>query len=339
MARDSEVVDPQAGARARVAGRRVAVTGAGGFIGGAVCRSLAAAGAEVSGIDADPDAAQRIRGAGAAPAFADVTDRGAMLAALEGSELLVHTAAIVSDAGRMEDHVRINVGGTAAVLDAAAAAGTERRVHVSSVVVYGYDDPSEQDESAHLRTCGVPYIDTKSASDRLARRRGAVVLRPGDVYGPRSIPWAVRPLELARAGQLGVPGQGDGLMLPVYIDDLVDSVVLLLSRGEPGDAYTAWKDDETVTFEQFFNRIAAIAGGRPARRVPRPLLRSLGMAMEGSARITGGAPRITRHSATLIDRRGSVSAAKLRSLGWNPQVGLEEGMRRTEEWFRSEGLL
>ncbi len=58
-------------------------------------------------------------------------------------------------------------------------------------------------------------------------------------------------------------------MLPVYIDDLVEAIVLALQRGEPGEAYTAWNDAETVTFEEFFNRFAAIAGGRPARRLPR----------------------------------------------------------------------
>ena len=71
----------------------------------------------------------------------------------------------------MEEFVRVNVGGTAAVLDAASAAGVARVVHVSSVVVYGYHAPGEQDESAHMRSYGIPYIDTKSASDRLARRR------------------------------------------------------------------------------------------------------------------------------------------------------------------------
>jgi nucleoside-diphosphate-sugar epimerase len=48
---------------------------------------------------------------------------------------------------------------------------------------------------------------------------------------------------------------------------------------------------------------------------------------------------MTRHSSVLIDRRGTVSAEKLRALGWEPRVGLDEGMRRTEDWFRSEGLL
>jgi nucleoside-diphosphate-sugar epimerase len=323
----------------RLSGRAVAVTGAGGFIGAALSRRLADEGAAVSGIDARPEAAERIRAAGAEPAIADVTDAEGVAGALAGAELVVHTAAIVSDAGAMDEHVRVNVGGTATVLDAARAAGAERAVHVSSVVVYGYDDPTHQDEGAHLRNCGVPYIDTKSAADRLARRRGAIVVRPGDVYGPGSVPWSLRPLEMAKAGQLAVAGDGSGLMLPVYIDDLVEAIVVAMQRGEPGEAYTAWNDAERVTFEEFFNRYAAMAGGRPARRLPVPLLRAAGLAMEGVAKVTGRPPAMTRHSSVLIDRRGTVSAEKLRALGWEPRVGLDEGMRRTEDWFRSEGLL
>ncbi len=322
-----------------IGGGRVAVTGAGGFIGAAVTRKLIEAGAEVVGIDSAADSAARIEAAGAEARIADVTDAEAMRGALEGSDLVVHTAAIVSDAGSMAEHIRVNVGGTATVLDAAAGAGVRRSVHISSVVVYGYDDPSTQDESAHLRNCGVPYIDTKSASDRLARHRGAVVVRPGDVYGPGSIPWALRPLELAKAGQLAVPGSGEGRMLPVYIDDLAAAVLLALEQGKPGEAYTAWNDAEEVTFEEFFNRFAEISGGRRARRLPAMAIRAVGTAMEGVARINGQPPSMTRHSVVLIDRRGSVSAAKLRALGWEPKVSFDEGMRRTEQWFREAGLI
>jgi nucleoside-diphosphate-sugar epimerase len=60
-------------------------------------------------------------------------------------------------------------------------------------------------------------------------------------------------------------------MLPVYLDDLVEAVLLAARGGEPGRAYTAW-DGEPVTFENYFNRIAAIAGGRPARHLPRRVL-------------------------------------------------------------------
>jgi nucleoside-diphosphate-sugar epimerase len=321
-----------------LSGRRATVTGAGGFIGNAVCRRLVEDGVSVTGLDVNPAAAARVQESGAEFALADVTDPEALDAGLSGADLVVHTAAYVDEGGEMAEFVRVNVGGTINVLDAAERAGAERVAHISSVVVYGYDDPSEQDESAYRRACGVPYIDTKSASDAIACRRGAIVIRPGDVYGPGSIPWAVRPAQLARTGRLAVPGDGSGLMLPLFIDDLVDSVLLGLGRGKPGEAYTAWWDERPVTFEEYFSRIAEIVDGRPPRRLPRHLMTAIGGAMELAARLRAGSPPFTRSAVLFIDRRGTISTRRAREeLGWQPRVGLEEGIRRTGEWLRAEG--
>jgi nucleoside-diphosphate-sugar epimerase len=321
----------------RFEGRTAAVTGAGGFIGGAICRALAAEGARVRGIDL------AVPPGGLAPgielAEADVTDREAVAAALDGAELVVHAAAYVREWGEMEDFVRVNVGGTVTVLDAAARAGVERVVHISSVVVYGYEDPTEQGEGAFRRACGMPYIDTKSASDRIACSRGAVVIRPGDVYGPGSVPWVLRPLELAAANQLAVPGGDEGVMLALYVDDLAEAVLLALERGEPGTAYAVWNDEERVSFERHFSRLAEVAGGRPPRRIPRAALEALGTAMEAWARLRGRPPRFSPRAVTMIDRRGTVSTGRARAeLGWRPRVGHEEGMRLTEAWVRERGL-
>jgi nucleoside-diphosphate-sugar epimerase len=322
--------------RGRFEGRAAAVTGAGGFIGEAICRRLVADGADVRGLDIDPGSATRVRAAGAVFVEADVAEPEAMLEALEGVDLVVHTAALVHEWGSMQEFVRVNVAGTANVIGAAAA-GTARVVHISSVVVYGYDDASEQDETAFRRAYGIPYIDTKSASDRLACNRGAIVIRPGDVYGPGSVPWTLRPAAMSRAGQLAVPQPGEGLMLPLYVDDLAEAVVLALERGEPGHAYAVWDDARQVTFEEHFNRLAQAVDGREARRLPRPLLELTGAAMEGWARLRRKPPPFAACSATFTDRRGTVSTAKARAaLGWEPRVSYEEGMRRTVEWLRKQ---
>jgi nucleoside-diphosphate-sugar epimerase len=229
--------------------------------------------------------------------------------------------------------------GTATVLDAVEAVGAKRVVHLSSVVVYGYDDPREQGEESFRRACGIPYIDTKSSSDRLACRRGAVVIRPGDVYGPGSIPWVVRPLEMAQLGRLAVPSPGDGMMLPVYVDDLVEAVLLGVEKGAPGSAYTAW-DGTPVAFRDYFDRIAQIAGAPPTRVLPRPLLELAGAASEAWARLRGRPPVISSRAHTFVDRRGSASTERIRSeLGWRPQVDLDEGLRRSAEWARAQGLV
>src|SRR5687767_13788679 len=129
----------------RFGGRKAVVTGAGGFIGSAVCGRLVKEGAQVLGLDVDPSAEHRVTALGAAFVHADVGDREALGRALERSDVVVHTAARVHEWGAMEDFVRVNVAGTANVLDAASSAGAQRVVHLSSVVVYGYESPLEQD--------------------------------------------------------------------------------------------------------------------------------------------------------------------------------------------------
>jgi nucleoside-diphosphate-sugar epimerase len=318
--------------------RRAVVTGAGGFIGDAVCRALAAEGSEVVGLDVDPGLASKVQETGARFELADVTEREALDRAFAGADLVIHTAAYVREWGEMEDFIRVNVGGTVNVLDAAEDAGVERVVHLSSVVVYGYAEEGEQDESAHRRNVGVPYIDTKSASDRIACRRGAVVIRPGDVYGPGSVPWILRPLEMTRAKQAALPGAGDGQMLPAYIDDLVAAIVLGAQKGKPGTAYTIW-DGTPVGFDELFERLAQISGGAGARHLPRPLLSAIAGVTESVAKLRGKPPRFGRHGITLVDRRGTASNRLAREeLGWEPQVSFDEGLRRSEEWLRAEGL-
>jgi nucleoside-diphosphate-sugar epimerase len=320
-----------------VEGRRVAVTGAAGFIGSGVARALAAEGAQVVGIEVSSELAERVREAGAEPRIADVSDAAAIREALADVDAVVHTAAFVREWGPMEDFIRVNVQGTANVLDAAETAGAERIVQVSSVVVYGYDDTGHQDESAYRRNVGVPYIDTKSASDRIAARRGAVIVRPGDVYGPGSIPWVVRPVEMMRSRQLALPGKGDGTMLPAYIDDLVAGIIAALKRGKPGEAYTVW-DGEGVTFAEYFRRLAEAAGVHEPMKLPKPMLWAIGGATETIARLRGKPPPFGRHGVILLNRRGTVSNEAARGLGWDPEVSLDEGLRRTAEWLTSQSV-
>lgn len=322
-----------------IQGRRAAVTGANGFIGSAVCRALAAEGADVVGVEVVPEHEAELRAAGVEPRIADVADRDGIMEALADAELIVHTAAYVREWGSMEDFMRVNVEGTANVMDAAEAAGTERVVHVSSVVVYGYEDEGHQEEDAFRRTVGVPYIDTKSASDALAARRGAVIVRPGDVYGPGSMPWVVRPVELMASRRFAVPGKGDGTMLPVYVDDLVAAILLALRRGRPGRTYTVW-DGQPVSFSDYYRLLAESLGLREPPKLPKRLLQAAGAAVEAGAKAIGRHPPIGRHGATFLDRRGTASNERARTeLGWAPSVELPEGIRRSAEWIRQQGIV
>jgi nucleoside-diphosphate-sugar epimerase len=275
---------------------RVAVTGAAGFIGGAVCRRLAADGDEPIGIDL----------AGA--------DRRADIA--DPADAVGHAAALVSERGRMADFVRINTRGTRNVLD---AAGDRRAVVIASVAAWGYEFAHDLDEDARPRPCGIPYIDTKGATEVLALRRGATVIRPGDVYGPGSQPWVVRPLEMMRKGRFYLPAPGDGLITPVYVDDLVDAILRALREPRAaGRAYTVW-DGHAVTAREFFAYHARSLGQGEVRVLPAPLLKL-------AARAIGAGPA----AVTFMSRRAVYPNARAREeLGWEPRFSLERGMTAT----------
>ena len=151
------------------------------------------------------------------------------------------------------------------------------------------------------------------------------MIRPGDVYGPGSTPWVIRPLELMRAGRFFLPSPGDGVMTPVYIDDLVDAIVRALREPRAaGRAYTVW-DGEPVSAREYFEQL----GGRPVRTLPAPLLRA-------AARALGVGPA----AVTFVTRRAAFPNARAREeLGWRPRTTLDEGMARTREWARATGLL
>jgi nucleoside-diphosphate-sugar epimerase len=290
----------------------VAVTGASGFIGAAVCARLRADGDDVIAVDVAGEPDRR----------ADVADPAAVVAALGGADAVVHAAAIVSERGRMRDFVRVNVRGTRNVLD---AAGRRRAVVIASVAGWGYEFRRELTEDAPPRPCGIPYIDTKGATETIALRRGATVIRPGDVYGPASQPWVVRPLELMRAGRFFLPAPGDGLLTLVYVDDLVDAIVRALREPRAaGRAYTVW-DGEPRTAREYFSAL----GGAPVRTLPAPILRV-------AARLSGVGPA----ALTFMSRRATYPNARAREeLGWRPRTPFGEGIARTREWARAAGLL
>jgi nucleoside-diphosphate-sugar epimerase len=290
----------------------IAVTGACGFIGAALAERLRADGDTVIGVDLAGEPDRR----------ADVADPSSTVAALAGADAIVHAAALVAERGRMEDFVRVNVRGTRNVLDAAAG---RRTVVLASVAGWGYEFQRELDEDSPPRPCGLPYIDTKGAAETLALRRGATVIRPGDVYGPGSMPWVIRPLEMMRAGRFFLPAPGDGVMTPVHVDDLVDAIARALRQPRAaGRAYTVW-DGEPVTAREYFETL----GGRPVRTLPAPLLRAAALAL-------GMGPA----AVTFVTRRAGFTNARARAeLGWEPRTSLQEGMARTREWARVVGLL
>jgi nucleoside-diphosphate-sugar epimerase len=317
---------------------RVFITGASGFIGRALYHRYAAHGHEVLGCDlvADPE-----RGVLAG----DVAEPGAWQNHAAGCELMIHTAATVSlRLERSEEIWRANVLGTANALAAAERGDVRRFLHFSSVTAFGFEFPDGVDERYPVHNTYVPYPDSKIASEQVvlqAHLEGRVpctVVRPGDVYGPRSRVWAVIPAELIKARRFTLPGGGRGIHSPVYIDNLVDGVVLAAASPDAVGQVFTLSDGVGVPYREFFAPYAELVGRRLIT-LPTPVAIGAAAVVQRAARLMPGDNEINPASARYLLRKGTYSIAKARRvLGWEPLVSVPDGLQRTVAWLREEGF-
>ncbi len=319
--------------------KSVFITGASGFIGRALGDRYRALGVEVRGMDlkADPDN-DVVAG--------DLTEPAGWAAHATGCELFINTAAIVSLAADWQQYRDVSTQGVRNALDVAIAGGAKRFLQYSSIAALGWDYPDGADE----RTPTVigeqyRYGVAKAASEHLvlaAHAAGEIdctIIRPGDVYGPGSRAWLVEPLKMAKSGQLILPDGGKGIFTPVYVDDLLDGTMLAASLpAGKGQIFILW-GDEAVTCREFFSNHWRWAGrkGHP-RSLPLGVALRLTRAVWTVNKKLGRADEVTPDTMYMFSRKGSFSLAKARKLlGFEPKVGLAEGMRRSEAWLREQG--
>jgi nucleoside-diphosphate-sugar epimerase len=318
---------------------KVFISGALGFIGSVLAERYRSQGAEVRGVDVRADSDLGV-------VAGDISEPGAWQDHVAGCDLVVNTAAYVGFGGELDPVWRVNVLGTRRMIDAAQRGGADRFVQFSSVTTFGFEYPDGVDETYPVRLTGNPYPDSKIASEQVTLQAhvagdvAATIVRPGDVYGPRSRGWTTLPVQMIKSGQMILPDGGRGQIGPVYVDNLVDGVSLAAASDKAvGEIFTI-ADGITVDIGDFFGHYSRMLGKPPPRTVPTRVARTIAMA---GGRVEKALGRDTEMSAGSIDylaKRGGYSIEKARRvLGYEPKVGLEEGMRRCEEWLRAEGML
>lgn len=320
--------------------QRVFVTGANGFIGRALAQRYRSLGAEVCGVDFVADPAWNV-------VAGDVGRPEGWRNQLAGVDLVIHTAAVVSMVAPMRAAWDVNCNGTRKLLTACREHGVARFVQLSSVAAFGFEFPANVDESHPLITTGNSYVDTKITSEHavLAAQAGGeidcTIIRPGDVYGPASRAWVIVPLQMMRAGQFLLPDGGQGVFSPVYIDDLVDGI--LLSAGKPegaGQIFTLTSGIGVSCAEFFGHHWRWLGKTGSPRTLPKSLAIALAEAGASIAHLFGRSTELGRGSVELLGRPATYSIEKARRLlGYSPGVDLAEGMRRSEAWAREKGLL
>ncbi|MEV0694685.1 dTDP-glucose 4,6-dehydratase [Streptomyces sp. NPDC050388] len=309
---------------------RLLITGAAGFIGSNYVRNLLSG--AYGGSDIQVTALDKLTYAGNLenlapvhdhPRFTfvhgDICDARLLAELMPGHDAVVNFAAethVDRSITGADAFVQTNVLGTANVLQAAKDARVPRMVHVSTDEVYGSIGSGSWTEESPLLP-NSPYAATKASADLLARAFARTygldvsVTRCGNNYGPYQYPEKIIPLFVTNLLLGGtVPLYGDGLNVRdwLHVDDHCRGIHLVLEQGRPGEAYNVGGGQELTN-----------------RRLTALLLKACGV---GPERIRA-VPDRPGH-----DRRYSLNDAKLRALGYTPQVAFLEGLASTVAWYR-----
>ncbi len=252
-------------AREALAGRRVLVTGATGFIGGRLIERLhLEVGAEVRVLVRGVASASRLARFPLGFVRGDVTDPTALAAAVQGCDAVFHCA--YGTSGSQRHRASVNREGTRRLLEAASSARVGRVVHLSTLMVYGKTADGELSEEAPRRRFGNAYSDSKLEAEELAlaySRAGRVpvtVLQPTAVYGPWGGVWTEAVLRSLRAGRAILVEGGEGIANHIYVDDLVSAMLLAaVAEGAVGEAFLA-SAAEPVTWREMYGRFERMLG-------------------------------------------------------------------------------
>lgn len=260
------------------------------------------------------------------------------------ADLVFHLAATQHFGLSARRFLDVNVGGTRRVFADAVRSGVERFVLVSSGGIHQNDRGQPVGEESPLRAANV-YLRGKIEAERVARDLyrsdpGRLrIVRPGAVYGPgdRSL------LELFRSvarGHFVMIGRGTTRVHPVYVDDRVEGLLVAASDfGRGGTLLLSGPD--VVSLRDWVRVIARAAGARPPRwSIPAGPVSVAASVCEWACRLRRVAPPLDhRRLAFFLDHRVYDLTRARAVLGYGPAVSIEDGVRRTLDWYRLRSLL
>lgn len=321
------------------------MTGATGFIGSRLAYRLAVEeGALVTGTGRRIDDVPSLAEAGVNLAYGELLDFPRIRTLVEGQAIIFHVAAWLGPRhGGREMAWPLNVFATLGLVRCAAEAQVSRFIHTSSIAAYGPPAPGTDllTEASPVNPiqAGI-YGRTKAEGEQKALalahelKLPLVVIRPGMVYGPGSYSWSKRMVQLLQRRVPVIFGQGDGLAYQVYIDNLVDGMILA-AKAEAVAGEDFHFVDPQVTWQEWFGRYGEMCNCPPVQ-IPLWLSR---IAVRVAEQLPLGLS-VDRDLLRFYTAGTHYSREKAeRLLGYHPQVDFEEGMARTEAWLRAEGYI
>ena len=325
------------------------LTGATGFVGAAVLRSLIAAGHNVRALVRPNSDRHNLAGVDCEIAMGDLAEPDSLKRAVRGCEAVFHVAADyriwVPDHEKMN---RVNVQGTVDLIQAAAAAGVSRIVYTSSVATLRLRDdgfPSDEESHAQLSDMIGAYKQSKFLAEREVQRLVAdagipvVIVQPSAPFGPGDVKPTPTGRLVVEAASGRMPAYVNTGLNVVHVDDVAAGHLLAYKKGSVGETYILGGENRTLQW--ILETVAECTGRPPPRiRLPHWFVIPIAYIVEGITRIRGsGEPMMTVDSVRMARKLMYFSIDKARrQLGYSPRPAVE-ALRDEIEWFYEHGYV
>jgi dihydroflavonol-4-reductase len=325
------------------------LTGATGFIGAAVLRSLVNDGHSVRALVRPNSDRRNLSGIDCEIVIGDLMEPESLRRAVRGCEAVFHVAADyrlwVRDPEKMN---RVNIQGTVYLIQAAAAADVSRIVYTSSVATLRLRDDglaADEESQAELGDIIGAYKQSKFLAEREVKRLvsdagiSVIIVKPTAPFGPGDVKPTPTGQLVLQAASGRMPAYVNTGLNVVHVDDVATGHLLAYRKGIPGETYILGGENRTLQW--ILETVAELTGQRPPRiRLPHWFVTPLAYVSEGITRMKGsGEPRITLDGVRMARKLMYFSSAKARrELGYSPRPAIE-ALRDAIEWFYKEGYL
>jgi nucleoside-diphosphate-sugar epimerase len=327
-----------------LAGQIVAVTGATGFLGGALTRRLVTEGVTIRALVRNIKKADALRKMqGVEIVGGDLQDAAALRKLTEGCSVVFHVAAALG--GPLAHQERSNVEGTRQLAQAAGESGVKRVVYVSSIAAYGYGISGVIAEETEPKPGRVAYNITKLQGEQVTREVSKhhgfeyAIIRPGMIYGPGSNAWTRTLFRVAQGWAVLFPGDGSGTAYPIHVDDVVDLILVLGQHPEAsGEAFNC-APDPSPTWREWLLGYAQLAGHERWLGLPMWPIRAAAPLIEAILSAQGGPQDLPALVQYVVTQRTYSMKKAAERLGWRPKIDLASGLQSCVPWLRQQGLL
>ena len=272
----------------------------------------------------------------------DLTRAASIAGAAAGCDKVIHCANRTIDWGTRGQFYSIGVEGTRNLLEECAGK-VERFVYLSSVAAYGLGVHTRDfDEYIPLVKTGIHYGDAKAEAEQIVGSYGArgafetTIIRPTNVTGPGSV-WVREVLDVMHRGPLPLMDGGRWSASLVYVENLVDGILMAVdAEAARGRTYNL-RDDYEVTWKEYLEWLGGLVGKKPAGSLPFGLAWRLGWIVQTLCLPFGVRPPITAQAVGIMGRDLDTSNRRAKEeLGWRTRVSWEEARSAIERWVREE---